>query len=163
MTHCHVRIAVTADAEAIVRTHHTAVCTTARHHYPPDVLEAWAVALTDESYQRVREEIADEGMVVVVAEAGARIAGFGMIVPADEELRAVYVDPSFGRQGVGTAILKCLEETARARGLAALHLSSSINAEAFYGKHGYDVVERTTHRFRSGHEMACVRMTKRLH
>jgi hypothetical protein len=115
-----VRIAVTADAEAIVRTHHESVWNTARHHYQPDVLDTWAVTLTDDSYEQVRQEIADAKMVVLVAESNLRVAGFGMIVPADEELRE------------------------------------------FYGKHGYEVVERATHRLRSGHEMACVRMTKRL-
>jgi len=162
MSDLHVRLAVTADAEAIVRTHHEAVWNTARHHYQPDVLEAWAVTLTDDSYEQVRQEIADAEMVVLVAESNSRIAGFGMIVPAGEELRAVYVDPAFGRQGVGTAILHRLEQTARERSVDRLNLSSSINAEAFYGKHGYEVVERATHRLRSGHEMACVRMTKRL-
>jgi putative acetyltransferase len=161
MSEIHVRLAVTADAEAIVRTHHEAVWTTARNHYPPEILEAWAVKLTDESYEQVRQEIGDPEMVVLVAESHAHVAGFGMIVTADEELRAVYVDPAFGRQGVGTAILNRLEEAARERGVAALHLSSSLNAETFYGKHGYEVVERGTHRLRSGHEMACVRMTRR--
>jgi putative acetyltransferase len=72
-------------------------------------------------------------MDVLVAESNSRIAGFGMIVPADEELRAVYVDPAFGRQGVGTAILHRLEQTARERSVDRLNLSSSINAEAFMG------------------------------
>jgi len=157
-----VRVAVATDAEAIGRIQHEAVWNTALNHHPQDVLEAWAVTLTDESYEQVRREIADVEMVVLVAESVSRIAGFGMIVPADEELRAVYVDAVFGRQGVGTAILRRLEETARERGVARLNLDSSLTAEAFYGKHGYAVVERTTHRFRSGHEMASVRMTKRL-
>jgi N-acetylglutamate synthase-like GNAT family acetyltransferase len=56
-----------------------------------------------------------------------------MIVPADAELRAVSVDPTFGRQGVGTSILHRLEQTARERGVARLNVASSINAEAFYG------------------------------
>lgn len=158
----HVRPAVTADAEAIVRTHYEAVWHTARNNYSPDVLEAWAVKLSDSSYKQVHREILDVDLVVLVAESLSRVVGFGMIVPADEELRAVYVDPAFGRQGVGTAILERLEQTARERGVAQLNLSSSINAEAFYGKHGYSVVERTTLRLRSGCEMACVRMTKTL-
>jgi putative acetyltransferase len=162
MSDIHVRLAVTSDAEAIVRTHHDAVWNTARNHYPPEILETWAVKLTDDNYEQVRQEIADPEMVVLIAESHAHVAGFGMIVPADEELRAVYVDPVFGRQGVGTAILNRLEETARERGVARLNVASSLNAEAFYGKHGYDVVERAAHRFRSGHEMACVRMTKHL-
>jgi putative acetyltransferase len=162
MSDIHVRIAVTTDAEGIVRAHHDAVCNTARDHYPPDVREAWAVTLTDDSCEQVRQDIADPDMVVLVAESKSRIAGFGMIVPADEELRAVYVDPAFGRQGVGTAILHRLEQAARERRVVRLNLSSSLNAEAFYANHGYDVVERAAHRLRSGLEMACVRMTKRL-
>jgi putative acetyltransferase len=158
----HVRPAVTADAEAIVRTHHEAVWNTARSHYSPDVLEAWAVKLADSSYEQVRREILDAELVVLVAESLSRVAGFGMIVPADEELRAVYVDPAFGRQGVGAAILERLEQIAGERGVTRLDLSSSINAEAFYATHGYEVVERTTLRLRSGCEMACVRMTKNL-
>src|SRR3990170_4334055 len=145
MSDFHVRLAVMSDAESIVRTHHEAVWNTARHHYPADVLEAWAVTLTDDSYEQVRQEIADADMVVLVAESTSRIAGFGMIVPADEELRAVYVDPAFGRQGVGTAILHRLEQTARERSVTRLNLASSLNAEAFYAKHGYDVVERGVH------------------
>ena len=82
-----VRPAVTADAEAIVRTHHDAVWRTARTHYPPETLAAWAVKLTDDSCERVRREIADTELVVLVAESHSRVAGFGMIVPAGEELR----------------------------------------------------------------------------
>jgi putative acetyltransferase len=157
----HVRPAVTADAEAIVRTHHEAVWNTAHNHYSPDVLEAWAVKLADTSYEQVRREILDADLVVLVAESASRVAGFGMIAPVDEELRAVYVDPTFGRQGVGAAILERLEQTARERGVTQLNLSASINAEAFYAKHAYEVVERTTLRLQSGCEMACVRMMKR--
>ncbi len=162
MSDLHVRIAVTTDAEAIVRTHYEAVWSTARRHYPPDILDTWAGRLTEANYKQVRQEIADAEMVILVAESSSRIAGFGMIVPADEELRAVYVGPAFGRQGVGTAILHRLEQTARERRVDRLNLSSSINAEAFYGKHGYEVVERTTYRLRSALEMTCVRMAKRL-
>jgi hypothetical protein len=49
-----------------------------------------------------------------------------------------------------------------ARGIAQLHMDASINAEAFYRRAGYDVIARGTHRLRTGHEMACIRMSKRL-
>jgi putative acetyltransferase len=45
-------------------------------------------------------------------------------------------------------------------GVLRLDLDASINFEAFYARHGYAVVERTVHRFQSGHEMACVKMRK---
>jgi hypothetical protein len=48
------------------------------------------------------------------------------------------------------------------RGAVELQMDASVNAEAFYRRAGYDVVERGTHRLRSGLQMACVKMSKRL-
>ncbi len=157
-----VRRAVDADAEAVIRVHQVAVQRTASPYYTPDIIEAWAAKESSQSFRRVRSEIADDAMVVLVAQVRFAVVGFGMIVPGDEELRAVYVHPDFGRRGVGTAILEQLEESAVTRGVTRLQLQSSINAEAFYARHGYQVVNRTTHRLRSGHEMPCVTMTKAL-
>jgi putative acetyltransferase len=159
----YVRAAVPTDAEAILHVHNAAVHKTAGAYYPPEVLEAWAAKLTEENHQRVGRETADEEMIVLVAEVDARLAGFGMVVPGDEELRAVYVHPAYGRRGVGTAILKRLEEFAAQRGVKRLNVASSINAEEFYARQGYEVVERTVHQLRSGQEMACVKMMKLLH
>jgi putative acetyltransferase len=156
-----VRRAVPADAEAMLRAHHAAVHRTAKAWYSPEILEAWGAKLED-SYDQLQAEIADAGRIVLVAEADAHVAGFGMVVPSDRELRAVYVHPDHGRRGVGTAILKELEALAIARGVERLDLVSSLNAEAFYSRHGYEVLERTVHRLRSGHEMACVKMVKNL-
>jgi putative acetyltransferase len=116
--------------------HHAAVRKTAAAYYPREVIDAWGAKLTEENHEKVRRETTDPGMIVLVAEVGSAIAGFGMVVPDDEELRAVYVDPEFGRQGVGTAILKRLEEAGAKGGVLRLNLASSINAEAFYARHG---------------------------
>lgn len=154
------RRAVIADAEAVVRVQHDAVQGTASAYHPPEVLEAWAAKLTEDNYERVRRETTDDTMIVLIAESDSHLLGFGMVVPGDEELRAVYVHPDYGRRGIGTAILKDLEKFAIQRDVKRLNVESSINAEAFYARHGYEVVVRTTHRFKSGQEMACVRMTK---
>lgn len=157
-----VRPASLADAEAMLRAHQEAVRRTARAYYPPEVLDAWAAKLTEDSYDRVRREITSEAMIVLVAEADSQVIGFGMVVPSDEELRAVYVHPAYGRRAIGSAILKRLEELAIQRGVERLNVDSSINAETFYARHGYRVVECSVHRFQSGQEMACVKMTKGL-
>jgi putative acetyltransferase len=157
------RLAAAADAEAMVRIHHAAVHETASACYPPEVLDAWASQLTEASYERMRQELATgDGRIDVVAELNSQIVGFGMVIPEGQELRAVYVDPQFGRRGVGAAILSHLEQLAIQCGIERLDLESSLNAEAFYSRHGYQVVERGMHRFRSGHQMACVVMTKSL-
>ncbi|MEZ4545369.1 MAG: GNAT family N-acetyltransferase [Cyanobacteriota/Melainabacteria group bacterium] len=38
-----------------------------------------------------------------------KIAAFGAIVPANNELRAVYVSPRFARQAIGSRLLAHLE------------------------------------------------------
>jgi hypothetical protein len=51
---------------------------------------------------------------------------------------------------------------ARARGLPFLHLAASLNAEAFYTKHGYSAVENSFLTLRDGTRMSCVMMRKDL-
>ena len=156
----HVRTAAAGDAEAIARIHHAAVHGTAAASYAPEVIESWAARLAEQTFEAVRGEILNDDFVVLVAEAGNELTGFGMIAASAAEVRAVYVHPDHGRQGIGAAILRQLEQQAGERKIKQLHLSSSINAEAFYAKHGYHVVERGTHTLRSGREMACVKMSK---
>ncbi len=78
------------------------------------------------------------------------------------ELRAVYVHPSAGRRGVGARILQKLEKLTTERGVEHLALDASLNAEAFYTRHGYEAGERTTHEFHSGASVSCIKMTKQL-
>jgi putative acetyltransferase len=66
------------------------------------------------------------------------------------------------RRGVGSGILVRLEQLALGHGVEELRLDSSLNAEAFYQRHGYEVVERGVHRLGTGREMAAIKMKKRL-
>jgi putative acetyltransferase len=89
-----------------------------------------------------------------------RIAGFGAIVGANNELRAMYVAAAFGRRGVGSALLRELERLAKERGCGELHMHSSLTAAPFYVQHGYQDLGRADHTLSSGEKMACVRMRK---
>jgi putative acetyltransferase len=95
-------------------------------------------------------------------EPAGQIIGFGSIVPANSELRAVYVDAAHGGQGVGRALLARLEELARDAGVAELRMDASINAVPFYEVNGFTSLERGEHVMSSGGRMACVRMRKAL-
>ena len=157
-----IRPAVAGDSEGIARVHFEAVRGTASASYPPEVIESWGRPPDDSRRELFRATIAGGEELVVVAETDGAVVGFGSIVPALQELRAVYVDPRAGRRGVGGHIVAELERLARARRLPELHLVASLNAEAFYTRHGYEVVERGIHRQSSGTEMACVKMKKSL-
>jgi putative acetyltransferase len=157
-----IRPAAAADAVTIIDLHFAAVHETAAAFYPAEVLEAWSKRPDEARYQRMRDAIAKGEEVFVVAEDASGVVAFGSILPSLQELHAVYVHPKVGRRGVGSRILADLERRAIDRGVRQLHLSASVNAEAFYRRAGYDVIQRGVFRLTPDIEMASVKMTKRL-
>jgi putative acetyltransferase len=158
----NIRPAIVADAIAIIDLHFAAVHQTARSFYPPEVLDGWSTQPDEARYDQIRRSVEKGEELFVVAEDASGVIGFGSIVPTLQELRAVYVHPRAGRRGVGSAILTCLEQLAIDRGVLQLQLDASINAEVFYRRAGYEILERGVHPLRSGREMACVKMKKSL-
>ena len=80
---------------------------------------------------------------MVVAEVEGQLAGFGGLdSDGVEQLKWLYVMPEYQGAGVGTAILKRLEEIGWSRGLTAIRLHAAPGALLFYRRHGYREVER---------------------
>ncbi len=162
----NLRSATIFDAEAILRVHYAAVHGPATFaFYTQNILQSWSPSPVDE--HRVNKlgraiENNEELVVVAVPNENDMIIGFGSIVPLQQELRALYVDPAFAGRGVGTKILSNLEELALLHGVNKLHMDASLNAERFYSRHGYLVVNRGIHRLNSGIDMNCVKMSKQL-
>lgn len=73
----------------------------------------------------------------VVAELDGRLVGFAQVDPADERLRALFVDADLQRRGVGRALLAHVEQRAALRGCARLHGAMSLNAVSFYASAGF--------------------------
>lgn len=117
------RLAIAEDLESIQRIYSYVIG-------PPTGQErAWGWLISD-------------GCMVVAAVEG-EIAGFGGIdTNAVEQLKWLYVMPEFQGRGVGTQILKQLEEIGWARGLSAIRLHAAPGAFLFYQRHGYREVER---------------------
>lgn len=157
-----IRPAELADAQAIIDLHFAAVHRTAAAFYPLAVLDSWSRCPDEARYQRMREVISGGEERVLVAETVAGVVAFASIVPRLSELRALYVHPDAGRRGVGSRVLTVLERLAVVRGVSELHVDASVNAEAFYQRAGYEVVEQGIHRLATGKEMACVKMFKKL-
>jgi putative acetyltransferase len=128
--------------------------------YPPEVINAWVVPITDDS---VRALIAAAGEEIrLVAELDGDPVGIGALVVGNSELRACYVAPEGARRGCGSALVAELEQIARDNGLTRLELVASINAEPFYASHGYRASERCEHVLPNGTRMEAVAMSKRL-
>lgn len=86
------------------------------------------------------------------------------IDPATEpaRIRAYFVDPAFARQGVGTAILKACEASARAAGFTWAVMGATLTGVPFYARHGYVETGREEADLPGGESLTVVRMTRRL-
>lgn len=156
-----IRPAKEKDAKGILEAHYSAVHDTCSKDYAQNILNDWSPKVTGERVDKYLSESFPEE-TTYVAEVDGEIAGFGAIVESENELRAVYVSSKFSGLGVGSKLLERLEKVARDRGCSELHMVSSLTAEAFYKRHGYQAIEHSEHTLLSGKKMACVKMRKDL-
>lgn len=150
-----IRPAAEADRAAICDVHLTSIRRIACTAYSEDDIAAWAEGRTPEGVRLDADRF-------VVAEDAEGIAGFGAGSVADREVEAVYVHPRRVGRGLGARLLCAVETILRDGGVEEAGLSASLNAVRFYERHGWTRAGDVRHRFRSGREIACVRMRKRL-
>jgi putative acetyltransferase len=162
MGRINVRSAKSEDARGILEAHHSAVHETAARDYAAEIINLWGPPVTVERVASYAKD-ALPNETTVVTEVDGRIAGFGVIIESDNELRAVYVSAEFGNQGVGSALLRELERLAKEGGCRELHMDSSLTAAPFYLHRGYEELGSADHTLSTGEKMACVRMRKVLY
>ncbi|MCJ8142910.1 GNAT family N-acetyltransferase [Ancylobacter sp. A5.8] len=152
------------DAADLLRVHRAAIRSTAAGFYSPEIIAAWAPLPIPPEHVDALALRLDNGIeeAVVARAKGAGVVGFGSFVPGRRELRAVYVHPDYGRRGIGAAMLAALERRARKYGLRELVMDASLNAEAFYHRHGFVTENTGEHVLPGGLRMACIRMRKPL-
>ena len=76
-------------------------------------------------------------MEVWVAEMPSQIVGW-VAVRGEDYLDALYVDPKFAGRGIGSRLLRLIEDAMRGRGIAVIRAEASWNAEDFYIRRGYE-------------------------
>ena len=157
-----IRPAAEGDAQTILAVHRAAVLQTAASAYGPDILDAWAAGSDPDSVRKMGRIIASQAELALVVEEAEVVVGFGSIVPALEELRAIYVHPHHGRRGIGARILEALQQLARGHQMQVLRMDASLNAEGFYRRHGFVAIGHGEHALRNNARMACIKMEKTL-
>ena len=157
-----VRTARLSDTEAIVHVHYAAVHAIPDELYSSEIKEAWSRLPDEARYQWMRNIITQGNELIVVAEDDNGIVAFGVVSPESRELRALYVHPSVGGRGIGRTLVQKLESRCIGQGIRSLRLNASLNAELFYRKHGYRILQRDTFKLSADHHMACVKMEKDL-
>jgi ribosomal protein S18 acetylase RimI-like enzyme len=91
---------------------------------------------------RVRHAIADRDTNVIVVGPPGAVAAFGVMYYADDDAHLLLfaVHRSRRRQGVGSALLRWLEQAARAAGARRIRVEArmdNVAARSFYNEHGY--------------------------
>ena len=102
--------------------------------YPPRAVQFFKDFHSEEKIMERHRE----GKILVVEQDGNVIAT-GTIVGSD--IFGVFVQPEFHRRGHGEALMRELENKAKAGGCTESELSVSLPARGFYERLGYEMLE----------------------
>lgn len=131
---CEIRLAREMDAEAISNVIIAALRETNAKDYPSEIINR---VVDNFSPAAVREFLGFR--MVFVAVEGATIVGTASL--DGTVVRAVFVSPSEQKQGIGSKLMAEIESAARANGIVVLSVPSSVTAQPFYAKLGFEAVE----------------------
>ncbi|SDM96666.1 Ribosomal protein S18 acetylase RimI [Janthinobacterium sp. OK676] len=151
------RPALPLDIDALWALRTVAVRGSCATHYAPEQIAVWTASPVPDAYAAML--VAGSGIVAMQDEA---IAGYAMLDVDKHEVDAVFVDPARAGLGIGKRLLAALEDLARGRGIARLHLSASLNAVPFYASAGFTALREEAYAHPSGISLASVAMEKAL-
>jgi putative acetyltransferase len=131
------------DEAALQAVFHSAVHMTAGERYTPAQIDAWAPREIDMDAwsSRMRE------LRPFVVETGGRIVGYAD-VQANGYIDHFYVAGACARRGVGTLLMNHILDAARRRDIKSLTSDVSRNAQPFFQKFGFVVMEQKLPRVR---------------
>lgn len=136
----NIREARDEDADQVVQIFHQTVHTVNLGDYTQEQVNAWCPEKPDpldwiNSHFRTRSTF--------VAEDNGVVVGFGELLP-DGHVDCFYCHHRYQRQGVGSAILRRIEQKAIESSLSRLFVDASITARPFFEAHDFVVVESQT-------------------
>jgi GNAT superfamily N-acetyltransferase len=102
---------------------------------------------------------AKEGRTMILDKA-SRILGTGTLVGG--EIKRVFVDPTFQKQGFGRRIVERLEEAAARQGVKTVKLDASLPSQVFYERLGYVTTQAAFLPVENGQRLDFFKMQKTL-
>lgn len=118
---------------------YSAVHDVAARHYTQAQVNAWAPENLDKTYwvQRIRK------LQPFVAESENTIVGYTDLQPSGF-IDHFFVSGSWGRRGVGTALMTHLLKTAENQKIPLLSAFVSRAAQSFFQKFGFEIIKHQT-------------------
>ena len=142
-----IRRAAEPDLPAVAEVHRASIREIAPAFYPPRVVAHWGRERDIEEYRR---GMVDHGDAIFVAEAAhrpSRFLGFShyRFHEGRHYLKGLFVRGTVARRGLGTRLLRVVEDFARAAGATELYVEGSLSGEAFYKARGFTELSRHKH------------------
>ncbi len=135
-----IRASVDSDMEGIAKAHRDSLQTLCASYYLADLIGEWSQSATPDRYR----EAHSQGATIFVAESDyGDILGFSEVhrVKDNDFNSAVFVSGEAVRRGIGTALYRAAESSARAAGAERIELNASLAAIAFYRYQGFQQCE----------------------
>lgn len=156
------RRATENDAWNLICVHYAAISAIGNGVYSDAVLLAWSPPPDERRRARIAELITQSSTICIVADLKDTLIAFGIALPSERWLRALYVHPDHSGKGVGQELLHRLELQCSGAGVSVLNVNASHNAEGFYRCRGYEVVGPTSQALTDTLSMPATHMLKRL-
>lgn len=105
---------------------------------------------TDEIIERIERSFSPDAIRELIGKRTVFVAAVGSRVVATASLdgsvvRTVFVAPDAQARGIGKLLMAEIEHIARARNISALTVPSSVTAETFYARLGFEAVRDSYH------------------
>lgn len=97
---------------------------------------------TGKNAWELQERHCSESFFVVAAPDG-RLLATGYLDLSTGSIEAVFTLPQYTGKGLGSQIIEAIKSEARGRGFEQLTLSSTPNAQTFYEKHGFKLMQES--------------------
>lgn len=81
--------------------------------------------------------------VTFVAELNDEVVGWCSLYVEKNLVDGLFVHPDYQSKGIGSELLRTVEEEARARGISKIWVSSDTHVVEYYSSKGYAIVEKT--------------------
>lgn len=133
-----IRLAVPVEAEECWNIRNQAIRYGCKNSYDDAVIAAWTPEKMPESYRNVI--VANPFFVVAV---DGRLLATGYLDLSTGSIEAVFTLPRYTGKGLGSQIIEAIKGEARERGFEQLALSSTPNAQTFYEKHGFKLMQES--------------------
>jgi len=135
---CTIRPALVDDADEISVVILRALRETNAKDYADEIIERIAHSFSPDAVRRLIGQ-----RTVFVATIRSRIVATASL--DGSVVRTVFVAPDVQARGIGKLLMAEIEHTARERNIPSLTLSSSVTAEAFYARLGFNGVRDNYH------------------